>query len=145
MEPGTGTDGPAFAFADAREYSPLQLAYLGDTLHDLYARSLLLKRRAPVGRLHRQAVRLVSAEAQARMLARLDAVLSEEERETVKRGRNAQAKHASPRNQDPADYHMATGLEALWGWLFVRGEKERMLQLMRLAFEGEESVWEKQN
>ena len=144
---GTGLEAArgAFRFPDAREFSALQLAYLGDTLHDLYARSLLLTRRAPVGALHRQAVRLVSAEAQSRMLARIGEALSDEERDAVRRGRNAQAKHASPRNQLPADYHRATGLEALWGFLYVRGETERMLSLMDLAFRGEETEWEKQN
>ena len=145
IKSGLQTLEDAFRFPDAREFSPLQLAYLGDTLHDLYARSLLLQHRAPVGRMHRQAIRLVSAEAQARMLARLEEALSEEERDVVRRGRNAQAKHASPRNQVAADYHRATGLEALWGFLFIRGETERMLTLMELAFEGEEIQWEKQS
>ena len=86
---------------------------------------------------------MVSAEAQARMLARIGGALTPEEADVVRRGRNAQAKHATPRNQDAADYRMATGLEALWGWLFVRGSTERMLELMRIASEGEDALWEK--
>lgn len=144
MNTGLENLGKAFRFADAREYSPLQLAYLGDTLHDLYARGLLLSHRAPVGHMHRQAVQLVSAGAQARMLTGIWESLTEEERDLARRGRNAQAKHAAPHHQDPADYHLATGLEALWGWLFVRGETERMLRLMERAFQGEETKWEKQ-
>lgn len=144
-EAGLETVCGGFRFPDAREYSPLQLAYLGDTLHDLYARSLLLTHRAPVGLLHRHAVRLVSAEAQARMLSRVEEALTDEERGVVRRGRNAQPKHASPKNQLPSDYHRATGLEALWGYLFVHGKTERMLLLMQLAFRGEDREWEKQN
>ena len=136
---------PEIALPDVRELSALQLAYLGDTLHDLYARSLLISHRAPVGVMHRQAVHMVSAGAQAAMLEAIEEELTPEEADAARRGRNAQAKHAAPKHQDPADYQKATGLEALWGWLYVKGQEDRLDALMRLAFEKTEALWGSQN
>ena len=136
---------PEQAFPDIREYNPLQLAYIGDTLHDLYVRSLLLSHRASVGVLHRQAIHMVSAEAQARMLMRIEPELTAEEGEIARRGRNAQAKHAAPKHADPADYAHATALEALWGYLYMTGQTDRLDELMQRALAETEEVWEKQH
>ena len=100
----------AFAPADIRGLNPLQMAYVGDTVHDLYVRSMLLFRGMAVGKMHRQAVRMVSAGAQARMLERIEPELTQEEADIARRGRNSQAKHAAPRHADPADYAHATAL-----------------------------------
>ena len=78
---------------DPRTRNPLQMAYVGDTIHDLYVRSLLFARGLSVGAMHRQAVRLVSAAAQARMLHAIEPMLTQEEADIARRGRNAQAKH----------------------------------------------------
>lgn len=115
---------------DAREMSPLQLAYVGDALHELYVRALLLRHPASVGAMHRRAVKLVSAGAQARMLEAIAPLLTEEEADAARRGRNAQAKHAAPKHADPADYSRATALEALWGYLYATGRARRMEELM---------------
>ena len=64
----------AFAARDPRELNPLQMAYVGDTVHDLYVRSMLLSRGMTVGKMHKQAVRMVSAGAQARMLERIERI-----------------------------------------------------------------------
>ena len=120
---------------DPRALNPLQMAYVGDTIHDLYVRSLLLSRGMSVGAMHRRAVRLVSAAAQARMLDVLAPMLTAEEADVARRGRNAQAKHAAPRHADPADYAHATGLEALWGYLYITGQSERLDALMAAALE----------
>ena len=117
----------AFSLPDPRELNPLQMAYLGDTLHDLYVRSMLVSRKMSVGAMHKQAVRMVSAAAQAR------------------RGRNAQAKHAAPKHADPADYAHATGLEALWGYLYVTKQTDRLDTLIRLAILRTEDIWHKQS
>ena len=69
----------AFSLPDPRELNPLQLAYVGDTLHDLYVRSLLVSRKMSVGSMHKQAVRMVSAAAQAAMLAAIEGELTEQE------------------------------------------------------------------
>lgn len=130
---------------DAKELNPLQMAYIGDTLHDLFVRSLLLARPANVGAMHRQAVRMVSAAAQAAMLQAIAPELTDEEADVVRRGRNAQAKHAAPKNADPADYAHATGLEALWGYLYVTGQAQRLQLLMNMALSRTEDIWHRQS
>lgn len=134
----------AFAPADIRGLNPLQMAYVGDTVHDLYVRSMLLSRGMAVGKMHRQAVRMVSAGAQARMLACIESELTQEEADIARRGRNSQAKHAAPRHADPADYAHATALEALWGYLYLSGQTQRLDELMKLALTRTEDVWQKQ-
>ena len=133
------------ALPDAKELNPLQMAYIGDTLHDLFVRSLLLVHPASVGTMHRQAVRMVSAEAQSAMLEAIAPDLTPEEADAVRRGRNAQAKHAAPRHADPADYAHATGLEALWGYLYVTGQPQRLQELMKMALSRTEDIWHRQN
>ena len=125
----------AFSLPDPRELNPLQLAYVGDTLHDLYVRSLLVSRKMSVGSMHKQAVRMVSAAAQAAMLAAIEGELTEREADVTRRGRNAQAKHAAPKHADPADYAHATGLEALFGWLYLHGHRERINELFTQMME----------
>ena len=135
----------AFVVRDTRELNPLQMAYVGDTVHDLYVRSMLLSRGMTVGKMHRQAVRMVSAGAQARMLERIEPDLTENEADVARRGRNSQAKHAAPKNADPADYAHATALEALWGYLYLSGQNQRLDELMKLALSRTEDVWQKQS
>ena len=130
---------------DPRELNPLQMAYIGDTVHDLFVRSRMMARPASVGKMHKQAVRMVSAAAQARMLEAIEAELTAEEADIARRGRNAQAKHAAPKNADPADYAHATGLEALWGYLYIKGETARLGELVSMALERTETLWQKQN
>ena len=76
-----------------------------------------------------------SAAAQARMLHAIEPMLTQEEADIARRGRNAQAKHAAPKHADPADYARATGLEALWGYLYITGQSERLDALMAAALE----------
>ncbi len=135
----------AFNLPDPRELNALQLAYVGDTIHDLYVRTLLVSRGMKVGAMHKQAVRMVSAFAQARMLEAIEPELTEEELDVVRRGRNAQAKHAAPKNADPADYSHSTALEALWGFLYVTGRLDRLDELVRNAIEKTEDVWQKKS
>lgn len=131
----------AFSLPDPRELNPLQLAYVGDTLHDLYVRSLLVSRKMSVGSMHKQAVRMVSAAAQAA----IENELTEQEADVTRRGRNAQAKHAAPKHADPADYAHATGLEALWGYLYVTNQTQRLDELITLAIARTEEIWHRQN
>ena len=124
----------AFSLPDPRELNPLQLAYVGDTLHDLYVRSLLVSRKMSVGSMHKQAVR-----------AAIENELTEQEADVTRRGRNAQAKHAAPKHADPADYAHATGLEALWGYLYVTNQTQRLDELITLAIARTEEIWHRQN
>lgn len=133
----------AFGARDTKELNPLQMAYVGDTIHDLYVRSMLLSRGMTVGAMHKQAVRMVSAFAQARMLEALEQELTEAEADIARRGRNSQAKHAAPKHADPADYAHATGLEALWGYLYLSGQQQRLDELMKTALMRTEDIWQK--
>ena len=134
----------AFAVRDTKELNPLQLAYVGDTIHDLYVRSMLVSRGMTVGKMHKQAVRMVSAYAQARMLEAIEPMLDADEADIARRGRNSQAKHAAPKHADPADYAHATGLEALWGYLYLTGQTQRLDTLVKMALEKTEDIWQKQ-
>lgn len=118
-----------------RLLSPLDLAFVGDGVFDLLCRELLLKDGScPVKKLHRRKTELVNCRAQAQALQTLWPLLSEEERGIALRGRNAHVGHV-PKNASPADYHGATALEALFGWLYLAGETGRVRELFRLAVE----------
>ena len=109
----------------------LELAYLGDTLWDLFVREELVKTGGRMKELHRAAVARVRASAQSRALARIEEDLTEEEAAVVRRARNAH--QTPPKNADPADYCRATALEALFGYLYLTGQLERMKTLMYQA------------
>lgn len=119
---------------DARMLNPLQLAYVGDTIHDLFVRTHLVARGEAVGRMHRQATACVSAKGQTAIFQALSEQLTPQEADIARRGRNAHAKHAAPRNADPGDYACATGLEALWGYLYLSGQNERLRELFEWGF-----------
>jgi len=113
----------------ARMKNPLVLAYVGDTLYDLFIRTDLVKRSgAAVNRLHRSACDRVNAHTQALVADTLYPDLTEEEQGIYRRGRNAKSVTA-PKNMDIQDYHKATGIEAVMGYLFLSGQYERIDKL----------------
>ena len=115
--------------------NPLVLAYLGDTLYDLYVRTqLVCATHAQAGRLHKQAIGYVKAAGQARALLFLMDQLTEKEIAIVKRGRNAKSPTV-PKNSTVTDYRHATAFEALLGYLYLAGETQRAEELMGKAFE----------
>lgn len=120
---------------DIREYSPLTLAYIGDSIYDLVIKTLVISRgNRPVNQLHKMTSSLVQASAQSRMMRTLQGLLTGEEHAVYKRGRNA--KSVSPaKNQSVTDYRRATGFEALMGYLYLEKEWERMLSLIRTGLE----------
>jgi ribonuclease-3 family protein len=129
--------GPEFS-GDWRELPISTLAYIGDAVYELYVRLTLCRNSAcRSGDLHRQAVCLVKASAQAKGAQTILPLLSEPEAAVFRRGRNtqpsSQAKHA-----DPIDYRLATGLEALIGYLYLNHEETRLLQLMQILVEGKD-------
>ena len=109
----------------------LELAYLGDSLYDLYVREHLIARGGKVRALHREAITLVCAHAQSEALARIADALTDEERDVVRRARNT--RQSPPKNADAAEYHRATALEALVGWLYVTGQRDRMNEILQMA------------
>lgn len=115
---------------DLHTLSPLALAFVGDGVYSLMVRERLLNEaNRPVNDLHRMAVRQVRAEAQSAAIGRLLPLLSEEEEAVFKRGRNAHTARSG------ADYHRSTGLEALFGYLYLDGRIDRVRELFNLCME----------
>ncbi len=112
-----------------RQYSPLALAYLGDGVYELYVRAHVLSQgNCQSQKLHAKSQKFVNCAAQEAFLTLLQEELTEDELEVVRRGRNAKT-HSKPRSADYGTYHAATGFEALWGYLYLAGEEERLHHL----------------
>jgi len=120
---------------DVSTYSPLTLAYIGDGIYDLIIRSLVVNHgNKQVNKLHKETSSLVQASAQSLMMRTMQEHLSEEEHAIYKRGRNA--KSISPaKNQSITDYRRATGFEALLGYLYLKKEWKRMLDLVKIGLD----------
>ena len=117
---------------DLKQLSPLTLAFIGDTVFDLLVREkLICEANRPANDLHRLAVRDVKASAQAEFVNILSPYFTEEEMNIYKRGRNAKSGHTA-KNATTRDYHMATGLEAVFGWLYLNGEMQRIKYLYNI-------------
>ena len=127
---------------DLRTYSPLTLAYIGDSIFDLVIRTLLVKHgNCPPQKLHERASKLVKASAQAEMIENLMPVLSEEEITIYKRGRNAKS-YTKAKNATVADYRKATGLEALMGYLYLKEDTKRIIELIKTGLDmAERPCW----
>lgn len=109
-----------------RDYSPLTLAFLGDAVFELLVRTRLAKGgNRPAGALHQMSIRRVCAQAQAQGYAHISAMLTEEEADVFRRGRNASPSH-TPKHASKSDYHHATGVEALFGYLYIKGDIQRL-------------------
>lgn len=118
---------------DLKTLSPLTLAFVGDCIYDLILRTVIVERHnASPNQLHREKSRLAKAPAQAEMAEVLQEHLTQEELAVYRRGRNAKS-HTTAKNASVLDYRKATGLEALYGWLYLSGQEERLLQLLRLS------------
>lgn len=116
-------------------YSPLTLAYIGDGIYEIIVRSIVVANgNEPVNKLHRKTSSLVKAVTQAEIITVLMEELSEEEMQIFKRGRNAKS-HTSAKNADIADYRTATGFEALMGYLYMEGEMDRLVYLVKQGIE----------
>ncbi len=120
---------------DLRKYSPLTFAFLGDGVYGLYVRSTLVKHgNAHARKLHEETSRIVSARAQAVVFDQfMDGdILSDEEKDIMRRGSNARVSHQA-KNASGIDYHKATGLEALFGYLYLSDMTERIEELVDLG------------
>ncbi len=113
------------------EYSPLVLAYVGDAVYELYVRKHITKdNNIQVDKLHKKAVSVVKSSAQAKSYHIIENMLTEEEVAVFKRGRNA--KSSVPKNSDMSEYKTATGLEALIGYIYLKGDTNRLDEIMNL-------------
>ncbi|MBQ9325778.1 MAG: ribonuclease III [Clostridia bacterium] len=133
---------PPMAEEDARRMNALRLAYIGDTVWDLLVRTTLVFAGKNLHHMHVEATSQVNAGAQSAALHRMEDRLTEQERDVVMRGRNAHAKHPTPKNQSPADYQAATGLEALIGYLYLTEQTPRLLELFHACMEQDRKALE---
>jgi len=120
--------------------SSLGLAHLGDSVFEVMVRAwLCMQGKAKVKDLHRATVKYVAAPAQAERFERIAGALTEEEQDVFRRGRNT-APHSVPKAATRGQYQTATGLEALFGWLYLQGRTERLNELFALMMDGESTV-----
>ena len=116
---------------NVKQYSPLTLAYIGDAIYDLVIRTVLVRQgNMQVNKLHKHASSLVKAEKQSEMIRTLEPQLTEEELHIYKRGRNAKY-NTMAKNASVGDYRRATGFEAVIGYLYLKGEYSRMIDLIK--------------
>ncbi len=114
--------------------SPSVLAFVGDAVYGLMVRTALAEVNRPSGELHKLSVKLVNATAQAEAYKIIEPELSEKEITVFKRGRNFKTGN-TPKNSSGGDYHTATGLETLFGFLYLSGENDRLKTLFNIIFE----------
>lgn len=116
------------------EYNPLALAYIGDTVYDLFIRTKLLEKgNRQVTQLHKEAVGFVNAHSQSVSAHAVEEILTEEELRVLKWGRNAKS-NTIPKNADVIDYRMATGFETLIGFLYLEEKYDRLFLIMDTAY-----------
>lgn len=118
--------------SDIRMTNPIVLAYVGDTIYDLFVRTrLIYAHDCAVRDLHKKSTGFVKAGAQGKMMLRILSQLTDEEQAIFRRGRNA--KQSAPKNADVQAYHVATGFEAVLGYLFFTGQDDRLLEVLTLT------------
>ena len=118
-----------------KQMSPLTWAYLGDSIFETYIRDYLVDTtNLKPNKLHRKAIMYVKAKAQADVIKKLDAYLTDEEKDIVKRTRNTENHHV-PKNADKADYMYSTSFEGLIGYLYLTKQEERLAEILKLSIE----------
>lgn len=117
------------------EYDEKTLAYIGDAVYELYIREHIMKNsKLQVNKLHKQAIKYVSAKSQANIVQHIDTILTEEEKAVIKRGRNKVA-NTIPKNTDVVTYKIATGFESLIGYLYIKKELKRLEEIINKSIE----------
>ena len=115
-------------------YGPAALAFMGDCVFDMLVREMLVSRGScPAKKLHNEAVTMVNCAAQAHAVGIIEPMLTEKEADVLRRGRNHATSH-TPKNATGADYHKATGLECLFGYLYLCGNIERLRELFTAIY-----------
>ena len=121
--------------AQVKEITNLGLAHIGDGVYELLCRSYLVNKGGKtVLKLHKDTVELVKAPTQAKFAERIKPLLTEEEMDYFRRGKNAHT-HAAPKSATPQEYAKATGFETLFGALYLMGRKERLMELFAICME----------
>ena len=120
--------------ASPRELSPLVLAYIGDAVYEILARTRVVSLgNSPVNKMNAKSKKIVNAKSQCDAYFKIADMLTEDEAAVFRRGRNANS-YTHPKNMDINDYRHATGLEALFGYLYLSGKNERITELFELVY-----------
>ncbi len=115
-----------------KQLSPLNLAFIGDCIYEIMVReALVCDANRPVNDLHRESVKYVSAKAQTIAFDKISPALTDEETAIFKRGRNAKVGH-NPKSASQGEYHIATGVEALFGYLYLTEQTQRIKELFEI-------------
>ena len=125
---------PSLSEETVREMNSLALAHVGDAVFELMVRLYNCEKNSRAAALHRASVEMVNAASQAKDIQKILPALTEEEAAVFRRARNAKV-NSVPKNASPGQYHAATGLEALFGWLYLLGRRERLNTLFCLILE----------
>jgi len=121
--------------ADAKMLSPLVWAYVGDSVYELFIRTHLINNsNAKPHKLHIESIKYVKAKAQADILKKIFNNLTEDEKDTVRRGRNTENHHVA-KNSNIADYSQATAFEALLGYLYLTKQDERLKEILNMCID----------
>ena len=123
------------ASVNPQNYSPLALAYIGDSVFDVMVRTIeVSKVNKQVNKYHRDVSKIVCAPAQAKMILAIEDKLTEEEHAIYKRGRNAKS-YTKAKNASTIDYRNATGFEALIGYLYLKADFTRLTDIVKMSLE----------
>lgn len=122
-----------FSEGDINNTAPLVLAYVGDAVYEVFIRTMLIAQsNVPVHKLHRRSIEYVKAKAQSDIIHRIMESLNADELDVVRRGRNAKS-GTIPKNADVTEYKYATGFEALIGYLYLKNDNERLMEILKMA------------
>jgi len=124
-----------FSEGEINNMPPLVLAYVGDAVYEVFVRTFLVSEGCvPVHKLHKRSIKYVKAKAQSDIIHRIMEKLNEDELNVVRRGRNAKS-GTIPKNADVTEYKYATGFEALIGYLYLKKDNNRLLEVLNMAIE----------
>lgn len=125
-----------FSINEAKQLNPLVLAFVGDAIYEVFIRTCLVEKNRNISahKLHIKAISFVKAHSQSEFMKRLEGILNEEEHAIFKRGRNAKS-GTVPKNADVQEYRMATGFEALIGFLYITEQVDRLNELLKIIID----------
>ncbi len=122
-----------FSENEINNMAPLVLAYIGDAVYEVFIRTLLISEgNIPVHKLHKRSIEYVKAKAQSDIVHRIMEKLNPDELDVVRRGRNAKS-GTIPKNADVGEYKYATGFESLIGYLYLRKDNNRLMEVLKMA------------
>lgn len=125
---------------EANKLSPIVLAFMGDAVYEILVRNYIVSvLHTPASKIHNACVNFVKASAQAEAVKIITPSLTDEEHTILRRGRNANTTHV-PKSSTPADYRYATGLEALFGYLYLSGRVDRINEIFDIIAQSKDTI-----